>query len=29
MAMMDAVFLLLSLVLFYGAIRYAKWSDRV
>jgi len=27
--MMDAVFLLLSLVLFYGAIRYTKWSDRV
>jgi hypothetical protein len=27
--MMDAIFLLLSLVLFYGAIRYAKWSDRV
>ena len=27
--MMDAVFLLLTLALFYAAIRYAKWSDRV
>jgi len=27
--MMDAIFLLLSLVLFYGAIRYTKWADRV
>jgi len=28
-AMADAVFLLLSLALFYAAIRYTKWSDRV
>jgi len=27
--MSDAIFLLLSFVLFYLAIRYAKWSDRV
>jgi len=26
---MDVVFILLSLVLFYLAIRYAKWSDRI
>jgi len=25
----DAVFLVLSIVLFYLAIRYTKWSDRV
>jgi len=28
-SMMDAVFLLLSVALFYAAIRYTKWSDRV
>jgi len=27
--MMDAVFILFSLLLFYFAIRYTKWSDRV
>jgi len=27
--MMDAVFLLLTVALFYAAIRYTKWSDRV
>jgi len=26
---MDAVFILFSLLLFYFAIRYTKWSDRV
>jgi len=27
--MMDAIFLALTVVLFYAAIRYTKWSDRV
>jgi len=27
--MSDVLFVLLSLVLFYLAIRYTKWSDRV
>jgi len=26
---MDVVFVLLSLVLFYLAVRYTKWSDRI
>jgi len=27
--MMDAIFILLSLALFYAAIRYVKWSDKI
>jgi len=26
---MDAIFLVLTVILFYAAIRYTKWSDRV
>jgi len=27
--MMDIIFIVLSLILFYLSVRYAKWSDRI
>jgi len=26
---MDIIFIVLSLILFYLSVRYAKWSDRI